>query len=59
MQTCDKFEELKEVLEAAHQKALLDTEKNGEQAFLAFLLMEQIEYAVELLDADSLADHQA
>ena len=59
MQYQDKFEELKELLEAAHEKAMRDTENNGEQAFEAFSLMEQIEYAVLLLDADNLSDYEA
>jgi hypothetical protein len=52
----DKFAELKKVLQAAHQQAEARCTMSPEHDFEAMNLMQQIEYAVELLDADSLAD---
>lgn len=56
MSEFDKFYAVKEVLKKAYEQAERDAEIGNERGFIAYDLMQQIEYAVELLDADSRAD---
>ena len=56
MSEFDKFAELKKVLQTAHQQAEARCTMSHGVDFEALNLMQQIEYAVELLDADSRAD---
>jgi len=52
----DKFYAVKKVLEQAYKQAEKDAEVGCDSGFEAYDLMQQIEYAIELLDADSRAD---
>ena len=56
MSNFDKFAEVKKVLQAAQQQAEARCTMSPEHDFEAMNLMQQIEYAIELLDADSRAD---
>lgn len=56
MSEFDKFYAVKEVLKKAYEQAERDAEVGSDRGFIAYDLMQQIEYAVELLDADSRAD---
>lgn len=56
MSDFDKFYAVKTVLKQAYQQAEKDAQLGSDRGFLAYDLMQQIEYAVELLDADSRAD---
>jgi hypothetical protein len=56
MSDFDKFYAVKKVLKQAYEQAEKEAALSGDRGFLAYDLMQQIEYAVELLDADSRAD---
>ena len=56
MSDFDKFYAVKAVLKQAYEQAEKEAALSGDRAFLAYDLMQQIEYAIELLDADSRAD---